>query len=538
MITFTPKTSQFDHQKKLLEDTWDRPGYAVFWEQGTGKSKAFIDNGAVLYLEKAIGGSLLVAPNNLHRNFISREVPKHLPDEIAENARTLYWHNQKSKTKAWQNEAREFLKFDGYKILGMSYDGLITDLGKALTKEYLTSTKCLYGCDESNRIANLTAWRTKVVLASAPYAPFRRVLNGTPVTQAPWDVYPQIKFCDANFWKPHGLDSVEAMKATFGLWDKAVKRVPVGVAISRGKSLNYYYEKNDIPECLRTTFKQEGGVGLQYIPTQQTDEEGVPMYKNLHQLRDILEPIRSRVLKKDVLDLPPKLYTRLDFDLTPAQRRTYQEILEFGHTVAGDRAVSTNMALTVLLRLQQVCCGYLVTDMEPGDEDPIIIPIDPNPRIDLLKDVVDGVEHQGIIWARFTPDIDSICKTLQAMGKSFVRYDGQVDDDQCAANEESFHRGDAQWFVSNQAKGGEGLTLNEAKTMIYFSNSFKLRDRLQSEDRPHRYGQDTSVNVIDFLARGTMEERLINRLIGKFEVASIVNGDELKQWLQPIGRLL
>jgi hypothetical protein len=43
-----------------------------------------------------------------------------------------------------------------------------------------------------------------------------------------------------------------------------------------------------------------------------------------------------------------------------------------------------------------------------------------------------------------------------------VRYDGKISEDECAENEESFHQGKAQWFVSNQAKGGEGLTLPRA----------------------------------------------------------------------------
>jgi hypothetical protein len=536
-MTYQPKTAQFDHQRTCLDDMWDRESYAWWWEQGTGKSKEFIDNGAMLWEQKLIGGMFLLAPSLLHRNFICREVPKHMPDDMLEAARTFFWNTQRAKTKTWQNEAREFLKFDGLKILGMSYDGIMTEEGRALAKEYLVGTKCLYGCDESGRIKDIGAARTKRVLASATFAPYRRIMTGTPISNAPWDAYTQVKFLDDKFWKPHGLDSPEAMKAAFGEWEKTAKRVPVTM-VKRNKSLQAYYKQKDIPECLQTQFVNQEGVGLQFIPKLKQDMDGRPRYKNLEQLRDILAPIRSRVLKDDVFDLPPKLYSRVDFDLTPSQRRCYDSLADMGFAEMDGRQVSAQLALTALLRLQQIVCGYLVTDLQDGEEDPVVLPIEPNPRLDLLKEIVDGISHQGIIWARFTPDITAIINLLHKMGKTCVRYDGKITEDECAANEESFHRGDAQWFVSNQAKGGEGLTLIEARTMIYYSNSFKLIERLQSEDRPHRYGQTFPVSIIDLLARGTMEERLINSLIAKYEVASIVTGDGIREWIQPVGRLL
>lgn len=538
MISYVPLTEQFAHQNKTLSETWDLPAYALWWEQGTGKSKGLIDNGAVLWLEKLIGGIFLLAPSLLHRNFICREVPKHLPENVSERTKTFYWNTQRAKTKGWQNAAQDFLKYDGFKILGMSYDGIMTEEGRALAKTFLTSTRCLYGADESGRIKDISAARTKRVLASAPFAPYRRIMTGTPISNAPWDAWSQIKFLDTDFWKPHGLDSPEAMKAAFGEWEKAARRVPVGM-VKRNKGLQAYYNANNIPDCLRTVFVQKGeDVALQMIPKLSSDMDGRPRYKNLEQLRDIIAPIRSRVLKKDVFDLPPKLYTRLDFDLTPSQRRVYDQMREMGFAAMGDRQSSASLAMTVLLRLQQIACGYLVTDVEEGEDDPVVMPIMPNPRLDLLEEVVQGVSHQGIIWARFSPDITAIIERLHKLGITCGRYDGKISDDECQATEDAFHRGDIQWFVSNQSKGGEGLTLLEARTMIYYSNSFKLIERLQSEDRPHRYGQTFNVNVIDLLARYTMEERLINSLIGKFEVAGIIQGDGIREWLAPVGRLL
>lgn len=529
--------AQFPHQRDTLEAMWDRPGFAWWWEQGTGKSREFIDNGGMLYTERAIGGMFMLAPNGLHRNFITQQLKAHLPPDLKEKTRALFWHQDKASTKTWQNQAKEFIKWPGLKVLSMSYDGIVTDRGKALAKEFLTSTKCLYGADEAARIANPEAWRTKVVLASAPYAPFRRVMTGTPVANAPWDVWAQIKFVQDDFWKPHGLDSYDAMKAAFGVWTKGARRVPIGQA-KRGNSLNAFYDKQGTPEELRTSYKVDKGTAFMLFPKIEQDSEGTPQYKNLNQLRTIIAPIRSRVLKKDVFkDLPPKLHTPLEFDMSPAQWRAYRSLEQMGFTITDSgETCSASMALTLMLRLQQIACGYLVTDVDPSradpyDDEPRILPIDPNPRLELLKELVTDLDHQAIIWARFTHDVDAICALLKKLGKTVARYDGIISDDECAENEERFHRGDAQYFVSKASKGGEGLTLVEAKTAIFYSYTFKLIEYLQASDRPHRWGQTMPVNEIMLRARGTVEENIVRSLQAKMDVSAQVTGDTLKKWL-------
>lgn len=528
----------FSHQRSYIEEHGMDAGYALWWEQGTGKSKGLIDTTDLLFCERAIDGLFLLAPNGLHRNFITKQIPEHMPEDIAEQARCLFWHTAKSKTQRWMNEARDWMAHKGLKVLGMSYDGLMTDIGRKLAGEYLTSTRCLYGVDESGRIKDVKAARTERVLKSSKFAPFKRIMTGTPVANAPWDTYSQIKFIDDDFWKPHGLDSPEAMKAAFALWERGARRVPIAQAKwPKSGKLKVFKYPPGFPESQKSSYVIQEGTALLQFPKQVINEEGRPQYKNLDRLRSILHPIRSRVLKENVFDLPPKIYSPLEFELTAKQRAAYESMLRLGFAMVDDRSCSPGLALTVLLRLQQIACGYLVTDAQEGEEDPVVLAIDPNPRLDLMLEVTEDLDHQAIIWARFTPDVDAIMAGLAKQGKRAVRYDGLVDDDQCEENENAFHRGDAQFFVSKASKGGEGLTLNEAKTHIYYSNTFKLTERLQSEDRSHRYGQDTRVNYIDLIARGTVDERIVSALQGKMDVAGAVTGDGLKTWLQRDGKL-
>jgi SNF2 family DNA or RNA helicase len=98
---------------------------------------------------------------------------------------------------------------------------------------------------------------------------------------------------------------------------------------------------------------------------------------------------------------------------------------------------------------------------------------------------------------------------------------------------EEFQKPDSEmrFFVGNPSTGGYGLTLTAAQTMVYYSNSFDLEKRLQSEDRAHRIGQTKNVTYIDLIAVGTVDEKIVKALRDKINIATQVMGEDFKQWL-------
>jgi SNF2 family DNA or RNA helicase len=88
-----------------------------------------------------------------------------------------------------------------------------------------------------------------------------------------------------------------------------------------------------------------------------------------------------------------------------------------------------------------------------------------------------------------------------------------------------------RFFVANPSTGGYGLTLTAAHTTVYYSNSFDLEKRLQSEDRAHRIGQTKNVTYIDLMAVGTVDEKIVKALRSKIDIATQVLGEEIKAWL-------
>ena len=88
-----------------------------------------------------------------------------------------------------------------------------------------------------------------------------------------------------------------------------------------------------------------------------------------------------------------------------------------------------------------------------------------------------------------------------------------------------------RFFIGQPRTGGYGITLNAASTVIYFSNSYDLEIRLQSEDRAHRIGQTKSVTYIDLIAGNTIDEKIVQALRDKINLADEVLGERTKNWL-------
>lgn len=487
-MSYNPRTKQFSHQQEQLATHGLKPAWGLLWEQGTGKSKELIDEACALYSAGKIDAAVVLAPGGVHLNWQTDELPKHVPEGILRQVRTHAWSTAKAGTKWHAKAAEELIRHKGFPWLLMTYDGLMTDKAKNFLWRMLNKRQVFYAADEAHYIKTPGSKRTIRATKSAVYAPYRRIATGTPVAQGPFDLYSQLKFLDEDFWKHRGFENFAVFKRHFGVYID------------------------------RKTFEQDNG----YDPGYDIFVE----YRNLDELQGYLKEISSRVLKDDVLDLPPKLYTKRYYELTTEQRRLMDELKRDLITSLKGGTVTAELPIVRLLRSQQICCGYVPLDSD--EETAPLVDLDENPRLDLFKEIVEGVTTQAIVWARFRRDIDLI---MEVLGDRAVRYDGSQSDEENLRARQRFQAGEVQWFVGNPAKGAEGLTLVGAKTVIYYNNSFRFVHRLQSEDRAHRIGQDESVLYIDLIAKGSPDEHVVRNLRGKRDIASQITGDELLEWL-------
>ena len=478
-MTYRFKTAPFQHQANVLERCWEHTNWALFLEMGTGKSKICIDNVGLLYEEGLINTFVVVAPKGVYRNWAKQELPKHLPDRIPQTM--VIWNP--TPTKAQKNALKSILEpSDSLRIFIVNVEALSTFTGQRFLERLLKSSEALLAIDESTTIKSPKARRTKALIRIGELAKYRRILTGSPVTQSPLDLWAQCRFLGKDL-----LGDVGDNYYQFQYRYAVMKRRQLG-----SHSFNL-----------------------------------VVGYRDLDRLSWLLRSFSSRIRKDECLDLPPKIYTQRSIALSDDQARIYNELREFALArIDDDEFMTVDNVMTQLLRMQQVLSGHTKTD--GGD----LIDIKDN-RLDELMACLDESDGKAIIWSRFRYDVKRISQALikRHGADSTVMYFGDTSDEERTEGIERFQNGNARFFVGNPQTGGYGITLTAAQNVIYFSNSFDLAVRMQSEDRAHRIGQNKSVTYVDFIADGTIDERIVEALRNKMDIASEVLGENLRKWL-------
>lgn len=531
----TPRPYQL-HDWKL---TNSKETFAIFWEQGLGKSKLAIDTAFHLFSENKIKAVLVVAPELVHANFVWNEMPVHAWSEYD----SLIYFTKKSKTKAFQRDQYFFLQpSKKLKVVAITYNSLKTDRGYEFAEEFLKKYPTLMILDESTAIGDPNNKQSKVVKDLGKLSTYRRIMTGTPVIESPFLAFNQMKFLDAGFWNKWGLSSYSVFKKYFGIF----KKVELGIP---GRPGNRSFEQ-------------------------------VVGYRNMDKMQDIMKAHCVRRVKSEELkDLPDKVYSSFSFEMSEKQQDIYRRIKDEIQVSLDEGTLLPTMALTRVLRLQQVLSGFLPVVREgailPGvaalarvadrvglqivkvvdpeqltaefedqvikvlgfhtmEEDTTTLadiePPEENPRLQALKNLTDSRRGKMIIWARFTRDIDHICNLYAGQ---ITRYDGQVAQaDRKIALDRFRQDPEIRFFVANPQALSMGVTLTEASTVIYYSNLFSAEKRAQSEDRAHRIGQKETVRVIDLVARGTVDEKIMKALRQKYDISAKILGDEIKDWFR------
>jgi SNF2 family DNA or RNA helicase len=469
------KSKPFAHQSKALEMSWNKEVFAYFMEMGTGKSKVLIDNIAMLYNAGKINGALIIAPKGVYKNWFDSEIPNHMPDYIEKKIGLWRTDPNAKELKPLFSTGAEL------HILIMNVEAFSTKKGVLFAHKFLSCHNALIGIDESTTIKNPNAKRTKSILSLKPLSKFRRILTGSPVTKSPLDLFSQCQFLDS--W----------------LLNQS----------------SYYAFRTRYAVCRK-------------INVSGRQVEIVVGYRNLGELSEKVKPFSYRVLKDDCLDLPPKTYTKRIIELSDEQKKVYKTMKEKAIAFLNGKMVSTATVITQLMRLHQITCGHFTSD--DGDVQEI-----KNNRIDQLMEILEEVEGKAVIWAHYRYDIKKIVEAISKKygENSVVTYygDTSTDDRQKAITKIQDKDSSVRFIVGTPQTGGYGITLTGASTMIYYSNGYDLEKRQQSEARIDRIGQEKPMTYIDIIAEGTVDDKIVQSLRKKVNIATEVMGEELKEWI-------
>lgn len=479
LIDFNFKTKPFPYQLDAFNLGKDREYFGLLMEMGTGKTKVSIDLMAYKYSMGYIDNCVIIAPNGVHSQWINEQIPEHLPTFIKSES-CIY---KSSMTKSEKNHYEEMFNIqDKLKIFAINVEALQSDRGFYEAKRMVCSGKTLTIIDESTRIKNPSAKRTKNVLALKEFSKARLILSGAPITRGLEDLYSQLKFLSEDIL---GFSSYYSFK-------------------------NYYCEMEQIHGRNVSPFAKK-----------------IVGYKHEDELKLRLQGNTFRATK-ELLDIPEPLppITRL-VELTPEQSRIYRELKDnLIAEIESGKVVEAPVAITKLLRLQQVVCGHV------RDEETKELIYLPNNRIKEVINILDEIDSKVIIFSKFVPDIIKLAEEFDKANIKYVTYYGEIQQKDREKRIEDFKtKPEIKVFLAQPACASTGLNLQEASTMIFYSNDFNADFRWQAEARIHRNGQKNRCTYIDLITPKTIDEYILQNLKNKKGLANNTL-DEIKNFLQ------
>ncbi len=355
--------------------------------------------------------------------------------------------------------------------------------------------------DESHRIKRIQSMRTKVCLQLSQRASRRYLLSGTLDQGDPRDLFPQLRFLAPYL----------------------------------------------IPEDWNTFCET-------FLVKSPWNDKIVVGYQNLHILNSRVANVSSVKKLEECVDLPERRFETIYFNLSPAQRRDYNNIVKTNTIEQGetDPLELANGAIRIS-KLLQLCSGFVYVpgdtevcdtcahvrtcvslSIRPGSNrcqkdalppmvDRLSLRYPDNPKLSAMKDKLTDIvpTSKVIIWATFEQELSDVEEMLNQQKWGYVRVDGTTTK-HIKKLAKTFNTEDACRVYLAQVSTGIAITLNAAKYTMYYSRDWSLENRLQSLFRNFRIGQDKKTIVYDFCARGSLETQQLTALQSKADTAKLL----------------
>ena len=233
-------------------------------------------------------------------------------------------------------------------------------------------------------------------------------------------------------------------------------------------------------------------------------------YKHLDILKDKLNSVSKRLTKYDVLDLPPKIYIDEYVDMGTKQTKIYNEVLNSVLENIDNISESVN-PLSMLIRLRQATADTSILSST----------IKESVKFSRAEELIDDIISDGnsvIVFSNWSTVISNFRDMLSNKYGKIAFVTGQVQDRESQID--LFMKDDeCHIFLATCGSAGTGYTLTKANTVIFLDEPWSASQKHQNEDRAHRIGQNSSVNVITIMCKNTIDEN-IHKIVKRKDVMS------------------
>lgn len=459
------KIKPWEHQLVAIDLARERNFFALFFQMGCGKTCVAINTLRHKYREAGrVFETLILCPLIVVENW-RREIETHAGGAVFKKVQVL---EGDSKKKLKQLERAG----DARRVFITNIDTINTDFWKRLT-----SARQWRGLivDESQKFKDPRAKRTKKLHRfSDRVRDTKLILSGSPILNSPMDAWAQLRILSRDIFG----DNFVAFRAEF--FEDVNKDMPAS----------------------------------RYYPDWQ------PKPNSIERLRSILEQHSMRVTKEEVMhSLPPLVRQTVYVELSREQRKMYDEMAQNLITYINGRAVVAEIALTKMLRLQQLTVGIAKTDTGETLRFPSAKPA---ALRDLLEDICP--QSKSIVWTNFVDtynDVQAVCDDLKLNAVRLVggQTKGRQEMVDAFNTDPNVHV-----MIANQAAGGVGIGLQAASYAIYYSKTYSLEQDQQSESRNHRGGSEVHERItrIDIVAQNTLDEDVTAVLAAKANLGELL----------------
>ncbi len=462
------RTKPFKHQRQGLARLWKQGGGALFWEPGTGKTKAALDYAGALHLAGEVKRVLILCGINAIQVWPD-QMDIHLNEEV--NWEAIIPEGSISDKTA---QIEELIQEAPLTFIILNYEAVMKRDKKWEIMEVINNYDPeLLILDESQKVKNATAKRSKAAHYLGRRSRYIVLLSGTPISKNYLDLYSQLKVLDPRIWRDPDEGDIMSwtrFRNRFGVWGG------------------------------RTGYELRG-------------------YQNLDDLRKRYLPHISTARKRDCLDLPKVTQVIIPVGMNTSARLAYDAFAKEGMVVWRRHLIDGPIVLTKLLRLQQMTGGGV------HDEVGEVVDFQLD-KIKVLKGLIEDLreaEEKVVIFARFIWEIERIVEELSPIG--VIR--GGVSWKKRKQFVEDFVASDKPEILLIQIAAGESIDgiQHGCSHAIFYSTDYSWDHFKQAQGRLDREGQKDPVTMYHLHIISSVDKLVYRALKDKQNLEKMVMDD-------------
>lgn len=249
-------------------------------------------------------------------------------------------------------------------------------------------------------------------------------------------------------------------------------------------------------------------------------------YKNIPRMKIMLQQNMIRRLKKDVLGLPDKIHFDIFVENTKYQEKLADEVTAELYAHAGEISNSMN-PMVKFLKLRQVNGSPELVDQSLKVNSQYI---KYNAKLQKLFELLEEIHDRSekvVIFSNWVEPLRTLYRFVSTKYKVCC-FTGTMSEAERQKHKRVFLT-NPEYTVMVGTIGALGTThtLTSANNVIFYDEPWTYTDKLQAEDRCHRVGTNSSVNIYTLLSKDTVDERVHDIVYGKKDVAGYIVDNKL-----------